>query len=311
MDQGSILGSFDSKHAALWGQQPLKLVHNLHQSLLFSREALAELIEHYPREHYSLVHMGAQQERRLWREGEINGLSGQEVMDAISIGRMWLNMRNVAKVDSRYKELLDQLFDELAGQVPGFQTFNQHLGILISSPRAQVYYHADLPGQSLWQIAGRKRVFVYPKTAPFLAPEHLEGIALNGVEIDMPYADWYDEHALVFDLEPGQWLHWPLNAPHRVENHNTLNVSMTIEYWTDEIRRLHMVNVANGILRQKLGLSPRERIINGPSFWTKAVLQKVARESGWLKRKRIAHRPIDFRLDRLNPGTIVDLRAAS
>jgi len=311
MDQGSVLGSFDPKHAALWGQQPLKLEHNLHQSPLFSREALAELIERYPREHYSLVHMGAQHERRLWREGEISGLTGQEVMDAITIGRMWLNMRNVAEVDSRYKDLLDRLFDELAGQIPGFQTFNQHLGILVSSPRAQVYYHADLPGQSLWQVVGRKRIFVYPKTTPFLAPEHLEGIALNGVEIDMPYADWYDEHALVFDLEPGQWLHWPLNAPHRVENLDSLNVSVTIEYWTDEIRRLHMVNVANGILRQKLGMTPRGRIINGPGFWTKAVLQKVARQSGWLKRKRSARRPVDFRLDRLNPGNIVDLRAAS
>ena len=40
-------------------------------------------------------------------------------------------------------------------------------------PGARVYYHADLPGQLLWQIAGRKRVWLYPGGAPFLTERHL------------------------------------------------------------------------------------------------------------------------------------------
>ena len=49
----------------------------------------------------------------------------------------------------------------------------------------------------------------------------------------MPYADWYDRHTQVFDLEPGQMLNWPLNAPHRIENLNTINTSTTVSYLHD------------------------------------------------------------------------------
>ena len=57
---------------------------------------------------------------------------------------------------------------------------DRNAGILISSPNAQVYYHADLPGQSLWQIRGTKRVYIYPPVAPFLTPEQIERIILPG-----------------------------------------------------------------------------------------------------------------------------------
>jgi hypothetical protein len=108
---------------------------------------------------------------RVWREGDLGNLSGREVIDAISRGELWLNLREVGSVDSRYRELVDRIFEEVAAKVPGFKVPERHqAGILISSPRAQVYYHADLPSQALVQIAGRKRVYVYPNTAPFITP---------------------------------------------------------------------------------------------------------------------------------------------
>ena len=42
-------------------------------------------------------------------------------------------------------------------------------------------------------------------------------------------------------------MHWPLYSPHRVENLDCVNISMTTEYWTEDIRRRQMVNLANGI----------------------------------------------------------------
>ncbi len=68
-------------------------------------------------------------------------------------------------------------------------------------------------------------------------PQHLEDIALFNVEVDLPYKDWYDDHAKVLDIGPGQMLGWQMNAPHRVENLDTFNVSMTISYTNEEIRR--------------------------------------------------------------------------
>jgi hypothetical protein len=308
---GRIFGKWDETHSQLWSHQPIRLEHEMHRSPAFSMDEFARLIENYPREHYSLVKTGARGSSRVWREGDIGDLSGRQVVDAISRGGLWLNLRNVTSVDRRYRELVDQMFAEVAAHVPGFDAPTHQAGILISSPDAQVYYHADLPGQGLIQISGRKRVYLYPNTPPFVRPEHLEDIALFDVEVDIPYEPWYDKHAQVIDLEPGQMLNWPLNAPHRVENLGTVNISMTVSYVNQDIRRAEIINLANGLQRHRFGYAPKSRSIRGPSYFGKAVMQKLLRDGKWLKRERTARRAIDFRLDAEHPGEIVDLPKAA
>ena len=311
MPKGKVFTTWDDTHSVLWGHRPIKLVTDLHRAPLFSTETLATLIERYPREQYSLVQTGARGARRVWREGEIGDLSGRQVMDAIAGGGLWLNMREVGAVDSRYHALIDDMFDEISARVPGFEASGHQEGILISSSDAQVYYHADLPGQGLIQIAGRKRVYVYPNTPPFITPQHLEDIALYNVEVDMPYESWYDQHAQVFEIGPGEMLNWQLNAPHRVENLDTFSVSMTVSYTNDQIRRAEIVNLANGLLRHRFGYAPKARSLRGPSYCAKAVMQKLYRDSGWVKRERSARRPTEFRLDAAQPGKIIDLPKAA
>ncbi|MEI8145247.1 MAG: hypothetical protein WCH83_07285, partial [Alphaproteobacteria bacterium] len=190
-----IFPRWDETHSQVWGNVPVKIDHSLHQSPLFSMDAIAELIERYPRDRYALVETGGRNNRRLWREGDIGNLSGREVIDAITGGRMWMNLRDLSDINPAYRQVVDAIFDELSARMPGFSAPRRGCGLLISSPGAQVYYHADLPGQCLWQIVGRKRVFVYPSAAPFITPRQLEDIALFDMELDVPYADWYDRHA--------------------------------------------------------------------------------------------------------------------
>ena len=307
-----IFTKWTSDITAKWGKAPLKAAHRLDTHPLFSLDALADLIDGYPRQHYALVQMGPQgSARKTWREGDIGGLKGRDVIDAISKGRMWLKLRNVSQVDSRYRDLLDTAFEEVNVNTGGYQTYNRSSGILISSPNAQVYYHCDLPGQSLWQIHGKKRVYVYPNTPPFLTPEQLENIALYEVEVDMRYEPSYDKDAQVFEIGGGEMLHWPLNAPHRVENLDCLNVSMTTEYWTETIRRKQMITMANGILRHKVGVTPKSRSTDGPAFWAKAALQAGVKRAGLLKKERKARRAVDFKLDPAKPGAIIDLLEAA
>lgn len=302
------LTNFTERDALLWGHQPLKLAHGLHSDRLFSRATLARLIETYPRDHYSLIAMGGTDDGRTWREGDLANIPGETVLDAIEKGRMWLNLRDVSGVDARYRRLLDDIFAELRQRMPDFDATKWQSGILISSPSAQVYYHADLPGQLLWQIAGRKRVFVYPGGAPFLTERDLEDIALFDVEVDVPYAPWYDEHAKVFDLEPGQVLSWPLNAPHRVENIAGVNISMTVSFSSPTIRRREILHLANGLLRHRFGMRAPGRRIEGPGFLAKTVLQKLMRDSGWVRRQRQTRRAVTFRLD--PAGKPIELMAA-
>lgn len=307
----TVLTGWEETYAAVWGHQPLRIAHGLHDMPLFSLASLADLIDRYPRDKYGLVHMGAATERRFWREGEIGGLPGARVIEAIANGRMWLNLRNVDTVDPRFREVLDAMFAELTRRVPGFAPAKATCGILISSPNAQVYFHADLPGQHLWQIAGRKHVHVYPCSPPFITPQNLEDIAVFDVEVDVPYAPWYDGYAQVFELAPGQMLSWPLNAPHRVVNADCLNVSMTVSFVTDSIRRLQNVNLANGLLRHRFGYAAGSRAITGPGYWSKAILQKALRDSRWVKRERNARRSVDFRLDPDAIGRVIEMPVAA
>ena len=293
---GAIFHPLRERDLRLWGHQPLRLGHNLNQSPLFGRDALARLIETYPREHYALIAMGGGTESRAWREGDLGGASGADVLDAIAAGRLWLNLRNVSGVHPDHGALLDTIFAELNAAMPGFPAKKWQSGILISSPSAQVYYHADLPGQLLWQIAGKKRVFLYPNTPPFITGRDLEDIALFDVEVDMPYAPWYDEHAKVFDLTPGQMLSWPLNAPHRVENLDGVNISMTVSFSTVESRRREVLHLANGLLRHRFGMAPQSTRIEGLGFAAKRVLEKLLRDSGWVQQQRAMRRKVEFKL---------------
>ena len=291
-----IFTAWQPEHGALWGNVPLRLRHSLNQHELFSRPALARLIEKAPKSNYMLIETGRPNERKLWREGEIGRIGGDQVIEAIGRGRIWLNLLRVNEIDPRYGKLLDEIFAELEGHVPGLKTFKRINGILISSPRAQVYYHFDTAGQTLWQIHGSKRVYLYPPAPPFLTPESLENVILYNNETGIKYEPWYEDYATCMTLNPGEMAQWPLNMPHRIENDDELSVSMTIEYFTTDIRRRMFVNGANGILREKLKLDPA-RNVSGPAFWAKTAMYAAAAKGGLLTRERSKRRPITFQLD--------------
>jgi len=298
-----ILTNFGARDALLWGHQPLKVTHELGDQALFSRAALARLIETYPREHYGLIAMGGAGDGKLWQEGDLGGASGETVLDAIEKGRLWLNLRNVSGVNAAHGLLLDTIFGELRRRLPGFDATKWQSGILISSPGAQVYYHADLPNQLLWQIAGKKRLWLYPACPPFITDRHLEDIALFDLEVDIPYERWYDEHARVIDLAPGEMLSWPLSAPHRVENLEGLSISLTVSFTSRDSRRREILHLANGLLRHRFGIAPRSRRIEGAGYFAKAVLQKLMRNSAWVQAQRRKRREIAFRLNEAGQGT--------
>lgn len=306
--QEAIISNWTPEHALKYGHEILMLRHRLHESDLFTEAALGGLIDRYPNEHYSLNTMGYDPENPVWREGTIEGFSGEAVIRAIENGRMWLNLRCVEKVDDRYGRLLNDMFAEFEDRVPGLSTFKHKLGILISSPQVQVFYHADIPGQSLWQIHGEKRVYIYPNKEPYLPQRDLETVILCETEEEIPYERWFDEAAQVYDLQPGDMAQWPLNCPHRVENKDTLSISLTTEYWTNDIRKSYAVNYANGILRRKLGMSNLSNSINGPMVYPKAALAAAWRKLKLNESKRFVP-TIDFAIDPNSETGIVDVPA--
>ena len=303
-----IFVDWSQTHRQDYGNKLVQIEHTLHQSPLFSDAAIEQLIEEYPREHYDLHTMARSGHKAgSWREGDLDGRSGAEVLEAIRSGQIWLNLRKVMNIRAPYGELLEQMFAEIEENVPGLKTYRHNFGILISSPGAQVFYHADVPGQSLWQIRGQKRVYCYPANDPFLPQKQIEAIILKEAdEQDLNYESAFDNQAAIVDLQPGQMLHWPLNAPHRVENLDTLNVSVTTEHYTPQIRNSYVMNYANGILRRRYGMDNLSQATSGPAFYAKAALAAAYKFSK-VQKPRGYDRFVDFIIDPKAPEGFADI----
>ncbi|MEM8811984.1 MAG: hypothetical protein AAGF59_05140 [Pseudomonadota bacterium] len=294
----TVLQNWQPHWASLFGRHTIHGHHTLHTGPYFSDAALADLIETAPKSHYHLHTMKPDgHDLSTWREGEIGDASGERVLQAIYAGQLWFQLRRVHEFHPRYGRLLADIFAEFEARVPGLKTFKRDLSILISSPGSHVFYHSDVPGQMLWQVRGHKTVYIYPPRDPFLPSEAIENIVLNQVEEDgVDYHPWFDEYAEVYELQPGRFLHWDLNGPHRIVNGDCVNVSVTTEHFTPEIRRIYAMNYGNGLLRRYAGFKSLSAQTSGPVFWAKALLAAVHKFSG-VQHKVANERRIEFKID--------------
>lgn len=302
-----IIANWEPRHQALFGTEIIKLKHRLAETGLFTREALGRLIERCPAADLGLESMGYETDKPDRIYGELGGASGAEAIAAIEKGRIWMGIRRVMDWAPEYRKLLDDVFDEFEARMPGFKTFKRNIGVLISSPNAKVFYHADIQGQSLWQIEGAKRIYIYPRSEVFITPKIVERILLRETDEDMPYENWFDEYANAVDLHPGEMVTWPLYAPHRVQNHDCLSISVTMEHWTKQIWNSYAVHYGNGVLRRTLGLQNTSSRDTGFHVYPKAgaafAWKKAGRQiSGDVIKTR------DFRIDASSDIGRVDIR---
>ena len=167
----------------------------------------------------------------------------------------------------------------------------------------QVFYHLDTPLVSLWQVRGCKRVWVYPPTAPFVTDEQLERIVLRESAEQFAYDPAWDAHADVFDLTPGAMVTWRQNAPHRIENGDMLNVSLSFEFMTPRAMLRANAVYGGGVLRRRAGLRPRIRDGAMAANLAKAGVARAAKAL----RRQTAHEgglPVSFRVDPSSPGAV-------
>jgi hypothetical protein len=288
------------------GNRTVMARHDLHESPLFSDESLAQILDGYPPEKLFALTMGSDPERSEDNERlQHTGVSGAGLLEAVRKGRMWLNITAIDTVDSRFRALTDELYAQVAAQVPGFAGIETHATLLVSSPDAMVYYHVDGPPSFLWHIRGRKRVWVYPALDEDLLPRRLLEDVFAGVRQEyVPYRHAFDQQAEVFDLEPGECAMWVQNAPHRITNHDSLNVSLVTDHYTIDARRRARVYTANRFLRAKAHVPPRllSTTEHGPVASAKVAVHRVGRKLGLDDPMRKAHRPSVRRVDPSAPN---------
>lgn len=301
----------DSGPHPLTPAKPLKFTHAMLNNGLFDDAALVRLLDHYPAHdiHVTTMALGANpnQTANHWRVGTTEGLSGEEILSAVRKGQLWLNIKRLNDNAPIYQPLFRAIYRELAQQlccpVPKWQKAT----LLVSSPTASVYYHADSVPNILWHIRGEKTVFVYPHTDPrFASLEHLELICSGESEEELPYHPDFEPFAAQFVLKPGQALIWPQNSPHRVINTRELNVSLSTEHITPEARRKVNLHRGNRLLR-KLGAQPKW---NHPASLPGITKQALAVCQSALK-KVLRKAPISFELTptfRVDPDAALGYR---
>lgn len=254
--------------------------HRLHEHPALSLDAVADLLDRVPREIVHPYTMGTDPTRTdEWRRGAPTDLPGSELLDLVARGRLWLNVVGVGAVDPEMAALTRALYDEIAELAPGFAPTSVKTTLLVSSPTAQVYYHADNQPNALWHLHGRKRVFVYPLGRRFVTPEHLEEVVAGTSDEQLPYRPELDTHAWTGELEPGQVAWWPQNSPHRVVNLDGLNVSLSTEHRTAASTRREQVVASNHFARHRLGRREPSQAERGVLTEGKIALARVARRA--------------------------------
>src|ERR1700733_8160898 len=99
----SIFASISQAEANDFASRPLILRHNFHTLPLFEDKALARLIEATPRHRFHINTMPRDvNDPRQWREGDMAGLPGQAVLDAVAKGNLWIHLQRIQEADPAY-----------------------------------------------------------------------------------------------------------------------------------------------------------------------------------------------------------------
>jgi len=280
--------------------------HNLSETGLFTDEALIELLEKHPQNMLDVCTMGESDHPAFpnkFRTGDFRDVPGKVLIEAAKAGRVWINVRQAMTVHPEYKAILDKMYGDLSKQ-SGTNVYNAKGGILISSPVARVPYHFDKTETILWHVRGKKVLYIYPMTTEFIPDEAHENSITNYIDDDLPYKDYFENHAKVIELESDQAVTWPLNSPHRVDN-QTFCVSVTTEYSTQQSAMKNAAMLTNATLRHRLGMNPSYSKDSAVTRQLKSAFGRIISKAG-LVPDTTPTDMVTFRIDPDVPDYLVD-----
>lgn len=232
--------------------------HALIQKGWGTDEHLAGVLDRYPADLFDINLYDYDDEGQVsLRTGARGRLSGEDLLEAIKQGRLWVNLRGVEDVLPEFWVDAMAEFGKIQSAYPGMRAVTNAGQLILSSPAARVPYHFDAAGVVLFHLRGRKRIFVYPGDETHLPERNMEQVVARQTTEELPYTKAFEADAAVIDLEPGQALTWPLYAPHRVENLDRFCVSLSMDFQTWSSRMRNGALYTNAVLRSRGG-RPRQ-----------------------------------------------------
>jgi hypothetical protein len=186
-----------------------------------------------------------------------NTRSAADTLAHIEEAKAWMSLLNV-QTDPLYRELVDEMLDGIARDMRGRDPGMCYRGgwIFVTSPHTVTPFHFDKEHNFLFQVRGRKTVYVWDHRDTASASEAARDRFHACHERDL--LEWREElrgRAHRFELEPGQGAYMPSTSPHMVENGEQPSITMSFTYYTAATRRDSLLHRTHYRLRQ-WGLNP-------------------------------------------------------
>lgn len=181
------------------------------------------------------------------------GLSVEETIQRIEECQSWLVLKNV-ETDPDYSALLQDSLRPMRELIPDMH--GEEAFVFVSSPGSVTPFHIDPECNFLLQIRGTKTIRMFPMNDPeVLTEEELERF-YSGASRNLVCRDEAGKKALIFELRPGDGLHFPVTIPHWVQNGPEVSVSFSVTFRTNASDRREILYRINDRLR-RLGLRPK------------------------------------------------------
>jgi hypothetical protein len=246
---GSMLNMNRQVFRTRFGRAPFLVGHRLVNHPLFEFGRLLELARQLPSSsvEYNAGDLAVNQDPSLTPQ---NGLSIEATIRRIEQCKSWIVLKNVEQ-ETAYGDLLRQCLGDIESQGHSYARgiCHREAFIFVSSPGSVTPYHMDPECNFLMQIGGTKQVNLFNgEDRSLLSEGELERF-YDGAHRNLVFKDAYQKRAHVFELRPGEGLHFPVTWPHWVKVHDQVSVSFSITFRTRATERREVLYQVNRYLR--------------------------------------------------------------
>ena len=200
----------------------------------------------------------------------------------------WIVLKR-ADQNPEYEKVLSECMAELQ-ELTGLNLDRvmklQEVILFITSPKRITTYHIDRECSLLLQIQGDKQISIFDRNdRDVLAEEEIE--RFWSVDHNAPrYKPELQSHATVYRLTPGVGVHIPVNAPHWVQNGDSISVSLNVNFQYGDSFRANVYR-SNYLLRKMglkpspPGISPMKDKIKGVAAWPAVWAKNLSKRRPW------------------------------
>lgn len=163
-----------------------------------------------------------------------NGLSVEDTIAKIDQCGSWVLLKTIDQ-DPAYAALMREVLGEIEPLVESRTGAMMRLEgfIFISSPRAVTSLHFDPEYNILFQARGSKTMTLFPTADPDIIGQPFFEQYFAGGPRNLPWREEWAARGRAIDIAPGEAIYVPILAPHWVQTHDAVSVSLSLT-WRSE-----------------------------------------------------------------------------